>query len=249
MNFILLIVIFFSSFILTMVGLGGGLVYSSLFILLDFPKEMAVAASLFLNGIAAASAAIIYVRKKMVDFSVSVPLIVTSSLGAPLGALTTHWVNTEIFVMIMALVIFLAGLMMLSSIQVQSKATEVSQRKRILGGGLIGLVIGFFAGLLGVGGGVFVVPLLIFLLKIPAKTAAASSIFIVCFSSLSGFITYASMGTIDWKFVLWGAMFSFTGGQIGSRVMAGRLQGKTIHIIFSIVLFVLSVKLFHRVLM
>lgn len=248
LSILLLTVIFFASLILTMIGLGGGLVFSPLFVLLDFPKEMAVSASLFLNGIAAASAAIVYVRKKMVDFSVSLPLIVTSSLGAPLGALTTHWVNTEIFIVIMALVIFLAGLRMLFSTQVQSKGAEVSQRRRMLGGGLIGLVIGFLAGLLGIGGGVFVVPLLIFFLKVPTKTAAASSIFIVCFSSLSGFITYASMGTIDWKFVLLGAMFSFTGGQIGSRVMAERLRGRTIRIMFGVVLFVLSVKLFHRVL-
>ena len=114
---ILLIVIFFSSFILTMVGLGGGLIFSPLFVLLDFPKTMAVSASLFLNGIAAASAAYIYIKKKMVDFSVSLPLIITSSLGAPLGALTTHRINLKLFMGIMAVVIFLAALRMLFSKQ------------------------------------------------------------------------------------------------------------------------------------
>ena len=102
--------------------------------------------------------------------------------------------------------------------------------------------------LLGIGG-VFVVPLLIFFLKAPTKTAAASSIFIVCFSSLTGFITYASVGTINWKFVFGGAMFSFAGGQIGLRFMAEMLRGRTIRIMFGVVLFVLSTKLFHRVLL
>ena len=99
---ILLPVIFFSSLILTMIGLGGGLIFSPLFVLLGFPTSMAVSASLFLNGIAAASAAFVYIRKKMVDYSVSLPLIVTSILGAPLGAVTTRWIDTRVFIGIMS---------------------------------------------------------------------------------------------------------------------------------------------------
>jgi len=246
---ILLIVIFLSSFILTMVGLGGGLIFSPLFVLLDFPKTMAVSASLFLNGIAAASAAYIYIRKKMVDFSVSLPLIITSSLGAPLGALTTHRINLKLFLGIMAGVILLAALRMLFSKQVKGRDEGVSQLRRIIGGGLIGLVIGFMAGLLGIGGGVFVVPLLIYFLGIPTKSAAATSIFIVCFSSFAGFATHASIGAIDWKFVLLAAVFSFAGGQIGSRIMSEKLKGRTIRIIFGVVLLLFSAKLLHRAFM
>jgi uncharacterized membrane protein YfcA len=51
--FYLLPVIFVSSFVLTMVGLGGGLIFSPLFVLLGFPISTAVSASLFLNGTAA----------------------------------------------------------------------------------------------------------------------------------------------------------------------------------------------------
>jgi uncharacterized membrane protein YfcA len=65
--FLLLTIIFLASFILTMVGLGGGLIFSPLFILLKFPVTTAVSASLFLNGIAAISAAITFFQKKMVD--------------------------------------------------------------------------------------------------------------------------------------------------------------------------------------
>jgi len=246
---VLLFIIFLSSFILTMVGLGGGLIFSPLFVLLGFPQTMAVSASLFLNGIAAASAAYIYIKKKMVDFSVSLPLIITSSLGAPLGALTTHKINLKLFMGIMAGVILLAALRMLFSKQVKSRGKGVSQLRRIIGGGLIGLVIGFMAGLLGIGGGVFIVPLLIYFLGIPTKSAAATSIFIVCFSSFVGFGTHVSIGAIDWKFVLPAAVFSFAGGQIGSRIMSEKLKGRTIRIIFGVVLLLFSAKLIHRAFM
>ena len=232
-----------------MVGLGGGLVFSPLFVLLDFPKTMAVSASLFLNGIAAASASFVYVRKKMVDFPVSLPLIITSSLGAPLGALTTHHINLRLFLGIMAIVIFLAALRMLFSKQVKSRHQGVSRVRKIIGGGLIGLVIGVMAGLLGIGGGVFIVPLLIYFLGIPTKSAAATSMFIVCFSSFTGFVTHASIGEIDWKFVLLAALFSFAGGQIGSRIMSEKLKGRTIRIIFGVVLLLFSAKILHRAFM
>ena len=232
-----------------MVGLGGGLIFSPLFVLLGFPQTMAVSASLFLNGIAAASASYIYIRKKMVDFSVSLPLIITSSLGAPLGALTTHRINLKLFLGIMAGVILLAAFRMLFSKQVKVRDKGVSRLRRIAGGGLIGLVIGFMAGLLGIGGGVFIVPLLIYFLGITTKSAAATSMFIVCFSSFTGFVTHVSIGAVDWKFIFLAALFSFAGGQIGSRIMSEKLKGRTIRIIFGVVLLLFSAKLIHRAFM
>jgi hypothetical protein len=72
---------------------------------------------------------------------------------------------------------------MIFSKEVESEGKETATVYRIIGGGVIGMVIGFVAGLLGIGGGVFIVPLLIYVLRIPAKTTAATSIFIVVFSS------------------------------------------------------------------
>jgi hypothetical protein len=101
--------------------------------------------------------------------------------------------------------------------------------------------------LLGIGGGVFIVPLLIYVMKTPTKIAAASSTFIVCFSSLTGFMGYASMERINWLFILPAAVASFVGGQAGARIMSSRLKGKSIHVIFSVILFVLCAKLIHQV--
>lgn len=245
--FLLMPVIFASSLLLTMVGLGGGLIFSPLFILLSFPVSTAVSASLFLNGIAALSAAITYFHKKMVDVQVGVPLILASVLAAPLGALTTSRVNIKIFTAILAGVIFLAALRMLFSGKVEAAAEEVSTWRRIVGGGAIGLIIGYMAGLLGIGGGVFIVPLLIFVLRVPTKIAAATSIFIVVFSSFSGFVTHISLARADWHFILVAALFSFGGGQVGSRIMAERLKGSTVRRLFGVVLLLFAFKLLQRV--
>ena len=89
-------------------------------------------------------------------------------------------------------------------------------------------------------------PLLIYVLKTPTKIAAASSTFIVCFSSLTGFLGYAAMAPVDWKFILPAALAALAGGQLGARIMSGHLKAKSIRVIFSLVLFAMCVKLIHR---
>ncbi|MEF8943230.1 MAG: sulfite exporter TauE/SafE family protein [Desulfohalobiaceae bacterium] len=241
----LLLGIFLISLTLTMLGLGGGLIYSPLFALLGLDKAVVVSTSLFLNLVAAASAAGIYMRRGMVDYHVALPLL-AAGLSAPLGALTTHRIDTQSFIAILAIVVLFGAVRMLIAPSSEAVAEYESTWKKIGGSALIGLAVGFIAGLVGIGGGIFIVPLLIYVLKIPTKTAAASNTFIVCFSSLTGFATHASIGSIDWSFLLLAAVFSFAGGQVGSRIMAGKLQGKTVRLLFAGVLFVMSARLLYQ---
>jgi uncharacterized membrane protein YfcA len=234
------------SLVLTMVGLGGGLIFSPLFLLLGFAKSDAASASLFLNMIAAASAATTYARQKMVDFSLAIPLIVASAVAAPVGSYFNVQIALKPFLLILAAVLALAGGRMLIIPSGASDPEPLPPAKKTLGGALIGAVIGFIGGLLGIGGGVFVVPLLIIILDTPTKIAAASSTFIVCFSSLTGFLGYASMASLNWMFILPAAAASFIGGQVGARIMSAGLKGKTIRVIFSVILFLLCIKLVYQ---
>jgi uncharacterized membrane protein YfcA len=243
---LLIAAIFLISLTLTMVGLGGGLIFSPLFVILGLAKSEAASSSLFLNLIAAASAAYAYSRKKMVDFSLAVPLIISSSLAAPLGSYLNVRIDVKPFLVILAIVLALAGVRMLMSPAAETEDGAVTSAKKIIGGLGIGAGIGVMGGFLGIGGGVFIVPLLIYLMKTPTKIAAASSTFIVCFSSLTGFLGYASMAKINWLFILPAAVASFAGGQAGARIMIARLKGKSIRVIFSIILFAMCARLLHQ---
>jgi uncharacterized membrane protein YfcA len=243
---LLITAIFFISLMLTMVGLGGGLIFSPLFLILGFAKSEAASASLFLNLVAAASAAYTYSRKKMVDFSLSIPLIISSGLAAPVGAFLNVRIEVQPFLIIFAIVLAMAGIRMLMSPAAEVEADAMGPSKKIIGGIGIGASIGVMGGLLGIGGGVFIVPLLIYVMKTPTKVAAASSTFIVCFSSLTGFLGYVSIEKVNWMFILPAAVASFAGGQAGARIMSARLKGKSIRVIFGIILFVLCAKLLHQ---
>jgi hypothetical protein len=239
--------VFAISFVLTMVGLGGGLVFSPMFVLIGFAKADAASASLFLNLVAAASAAFVYARKRMVDYSLALPLILSSAATAPVGSYLNAHVNTRVFVTVMAVILLAAACrMLLSPPPAEEVEAGVSQGKKLAGGLGIGTVIGLIGGMLGIGGGVFVVPLLVYVLRTPVKIAAASSTFIVCFASLTGFIGYAAMGDIDWGFILPAAAACFVGGQAGSRFMSAKMKGQGIRIIFAILLVFMSLKLLQR---
>ena len=176
--------------------------------------------------------------------------IVGYGLAAPLGALMTSRIDVRRFTLILAVVIVLASLRMIFSKKGgTSNGGPVSAARRIIGGSMIGIMVGVMAGLLGIGGGVFIVPLLIYLLKLPTKTAAATSMFIVVFSSFSGFIAHAGLSNLDWRFIGIAALFSFAGGQAGSRLMTEKLKGRTVRIIFGLVLLAFSAKLIHKALM
>ena len=245
--FLLMPSIFIISLVLTMVGLGGGLIFAPLFILLAFPPSTAVSASLFLNGIAALSAAIIYFRNKMVDFQLALPLIITSMLAAPLGAQFTSKIDLKVLTGLLALIVFCAALRMLLGRKAESQGIAVGFWRKTVGSGAIGLSIGFIGGLLGIGGGVFIVPLLIYVLKAPTKTAAATSIFIVVFSSFSGFIGHIAMTPVDWRFILLAACFSFAGAQIGSRLMVTKIKPVMIKRIFGIILLLFAFRLLFKI--
>jgi uncharacterized membrane protein YfcA len=163
--------------------------------------------------------------------------------------MVTNRIDLRIFTGILAMVIIVAATRMLFSKKLESEGRSVSSARRIIGGGGIGVFIGFMAGLLGIGGGVFIVPLLIYVLKVPTKTAAATSIFVVIFSSFSGFITHISLADTDWKFILIAAVFSFAGGQLGSRIMAEKLKGRTVRMLFGLVLLGFALKLIQRTFM
>jgi hypothetical protein len=155
--------------------------------------------------------------------------------------------DTKPFLIIMAIVLALAGARMLMSPPRQTEAgPTLSRSRKIVGGLAIGGCIGLMSGLLGIGGGVFIVPLLIYVLKTPTKIAAASSTFIVCFSSLTGFLGYAAMAPVDWKFILPAALAALAGGQLGARIMSGHVKARSIRVIFSLVLFAMCAKLIHR---
>ncbi len=87
------------SFIFAMLGLGGAMLYIPVFHWLGYDfKSVAIPTGLLLNGVTALSAAVFYIKAKMVDIKGGIPLIISSFIGAPVGAYFTKFVPTKLLI-------------------------------------------------------------------------------------------------------------------------------------------------------
>ena len=150
---------FFIALIFSMLGLGGSQLYIPIlfWLGLDF-KTQAIPLGILLNIVNSSSATVTYAKGRLIDWSVGIPLGITMILFAPLGALVNTSLSTEPLILIFALFTALAAILMLSGWKPKSR--EFTSRDRTYIGLAVGIVLGFFAGLIGRGGGSFVVPIL-----------------------------------------------------------------------------------------
>jgi uncharacterized membrane protein YfcA len=84
---------------------------------------------------------------------------------------------------------------------------------------LIGVVAGTLSGLLGVGGGVIMVPAFTQLAEVPLKTAIATSLACVGVFAIPGTITHAALGGVDWRFALLLSVGVIPGARIGAAAV------------------------------
>lgn len=112
-----------------------------------------------------------------------------------------------------------------------------------------GLISGFLAGLLGVGGGIIIVPVIYFVLislgystDIVMHVAVASSLGIICFTSISSIRSHAKLGNTSVKIVKkW--FFGITSGSLIGSILASNISGEILVMIFIFLAFVISINM------
>lgn len=115
-------------------------------------------------------------------------------------------------------------------------------KKQVIFALIIGATAGFINGMFGGGGGMIVVPLLIWLLGYPVKNAHATAILIILpFSVLSG-LMYSSFGIVRLSYCLPVTLGVTAGGALGSFLLSG-LSGKKIVVVFSLVMLAAGIKM------
>ena len=242
MLIILTLLIFALAFIFSMLGLGGAMLYIPLFTWFGFDlKEVAIPTGLFLNSITALSAAIYYYRAKMIDIKGAAPMLITAIIGAPIGAHFTHLIPTEVLITLFSFAMITAGSKMLYSASDKEPTSLLAFKKRAIITGTAGLFIGFTSGLLGTGGGFLFVPMMI-AVGYPTKHAAATSAFIVLFSSFSGFLGHVAGGHFNWQVLIFCTIAVIIGAQIGGKVMKEKMKARWIKQIFGVLLIIVAIK-------
>jgi len=222
---------FLIAFIFSMFGQGGGSVYSPLLLLLGYSILISTSTSLVLNLITSLSAGYIFYRKNMIDYKTSFIFAPGIVIGAFAGGALSKSFDTTFLLWLFVFFLLGVGARMIYSYWEKEKVEENSPTNlspamyALIA--VFGLAVGFLAGLLGVGGGIFVVPFLVYVVKSPTKIAAGSSHLIISFSALAGIIGHATSHQFDIPLILATGIAVLIAGNLGARVSM-KINTKTI---------------------
>ncbi len=241
------VVTFVFTALLTIAGVGAAFILIPVFISLGVDVHVAMATALLLNSIAMIFASYRFVKNKLVMWKVAVPILIVATALSPIGAYVSTGLNRDVLLwLFVAFLLFAAG-MMLFYRPVQ-KDRDSSKTIQILSGLSIGAFAGFLGGLLGVGGGNFVVPVLVGLGYNPKKASATTS-FIVIFSSFSGFLGHAAVGNISAPLLGFTAAGSALGAIAGAWLMTEKLKQDQVKFIIGFVLIAVAAKMIWNLLL
>ncbi len=234
------------------IGIGGGSFIIPLLNLgLGLPILNATATSLFTILCSCLSGAAGHIRNKTCNIKLALLLGVPGAICAPFGSLLAGKTPSVVLTCITAAVLIIPMIQMVYSAVKQRRAhkkdpakvilwseTKLEKRDIILGipGGALA---GFCSGLVGMGGGFIVIPLMQCLLRKGMHEASATSVIFILFSSVAGTITHGIAGDIHWIYGILIAIGSIPGAFIGA-MLSKKIDGFWIKIIFGFILLIVS---------
>jgi uncharacterized membrane protein YfcA len=251
---------FLVGIIASLTGIGGGaFIVPILTILYNFVPANAVGTSLTSIIFTAAASTINYARQKRIYYKTGLILAVTTAPGAFLGARLTRIIPPNLLGLIFGFfIIFVALRMIISLNDFRSKKANLEEGKvqlilksdkEVVSSGrnvFLGAGLSFFgglaSGLLGIGGGVLVVPIMVFALKMPIHNATATSMFTMIITSISGVAEHYMANHIYFEYALLLALGTIFGAQVGAYA-SKRISGKSLRRIFGIVLLFVSIQM------
>ncbi len=232
-DLILSAILFALSFIAGMLGLGVAFIATPVLALFGFDlKHVIMPWSLWLNGLTAIAGAIAFARARMVDWRTALPLLIITTVVAPIGVWLLQFVSTDVVWWIyIGVLIFLALRMAFPPPMDDSKAPALDDGARVKAGFFAGL-IGIFAGFLGVGPGFLLMPTLV-MVGYTARIAAATNAVIVTLPSFSAFAAHLSDARLNWSLLILSSIAAMIGAQAGARFMAKRVKSLTLSRLFA----------------
>lgn len=223
-----------------MFGVGGAILTTPGIRLLGATPIEAVGSTIPAILPAAVTGAVRYSREGLVDWQVGIVCGVTGTVTAIMGAWVSDLVDAHWLMVCTAVLLGWSGGATLrreasrppgvqesrDALATDDQVGEIDpqgpRRDSTAGLAAVGSGAGFIAGLLGLGGGMVLLPLFTMVLRIPAKRAVASSLVAVAIFSVPAMISHAWLGHIDWRFALLLVVGTVPGAAVGSRITIGR---------------------------
>ncbi|WP_205860379.1 MULTISPECIES: sulfite exporter TauE/SafE family protein [unclassified Polaribacter] len=213
-----IILLFFTVAVLySSVGFGGGSSYLAILALTGIVFTQIRATALLCNIVVVSGNVFFFIQQKKLNFQKIIPVVLFSVPLAYIGGKLK--ISQQFFFILLGVTLLFAAITMWISKRIIS-SDEKNNNSKPIKSGLFGGTIGFISGMVGIGGGIFLAPLLhLTNWDTPKKIAATASVFILV-NSLAGLLGQYSNPDfiIDWNLTSILLVTVFIGGQIGSRM-------------------------------
>lgn len=241
---VLSLLIFLVAILYSSVGHGGASGYLAVLSFFSFAPAVMSSTALLLNILVAGVGTVAFYRAGYFSKKLAWPLIVLSIPAAFLGGLLP--VTEKVYFILLTFILLVASYRM-ASFQNSKEQDEPLKPLSIPTALPIGGGIGLLSGIVGVGGGIFLSPIMILKKWATAKqTAALSAIFIVV-NSFAGLAGRFVRGNLEFGAPLFLVFIAFVGGLIGSHMGANKFSGLTLRRLLALVLLIAAVKLVLKV--
>ena len=240
---ILIISFFITAILYASIGFGGGSTYLALMLIWDVPFYIFPIIALICNIIVVTGNSINFLRTKNINLSLLTPYLIGSVPFAFFGASIS--INKNLFEILLFFILITAGIFLLLENKSFDK-DKIAIRKipKILSI-FIGSVIGFASGLVGIGGGIFLSPIL-FLLKAgyPKHITSTASLFILI-NSILGVAGQLTKNIVFNEFLNYWPLFIavLIGGQIGSFLNIKFLSNKVLALMTSFLVIFVAIRM------
>lgn len=228
-------------------GLGGGIVMVPfLTVALGLDIKTAVPVSVTAIVVNSFSASNEYLKKGMVDLELVVMLAIFMVIGNISGSLLSEYIPSQYTQLLLTILLVYTAFSMLKGKKAGERLSYADDRNKYLFiTTFLALVTGTLAGLVGIGGGVILVPVMYLIIGLPLTTARGTSLLMVGFSSAAACGVYFLKGQID---------FEIVSGVIAGIIIGGKLGGylgtmakpMVVKILFLIIMLYLAFKLSYQ---
>ena len=245
--FILSILFLITAILYSSVGFGGGSTYLALLLIWDIPYYIFPVIALFCNIIVVTGNSFNYIKAGNHNLKLLTPFLIGSIPLAYLGG--TLEINKEIFEIILFLVLSVAGALLLINNKAYEEKEVIINKLNYLTSIFIGGVLGIISGIVGIGGGIFLSPIL-FLLKAdkPKNIVTTASLFILI-NSISGIFGQLTKENVLNEFLFYWPLFLsvLVGGQVGNYLNLKIFSNRVLALITSFLVIFVAFRMGFRI--
>ncbi|MEC8265628.1 MAG: sulfite exporter TauE/SafE family protein [Pseudomonadota bacterium] len=263
---------FIVGFMSGLFGVGGGFLMTPLLIFMGIPPSTAVGTeSVQILG-SSVSGALAHSRKKNIDYEIGIFLLIGGIFGSTIGVILFNFLkesgNIDLIINILY-VIFLSviGILMLieSTISLVKDETKIIRKKKkrnfldylplkikfrhsgiyisIILPITVGIITGFLASLMGVGGGFIMVPAMIYLFRMGTVSAIGTSLFQIVFVTLNSSILQATYNlSVDLILAIFLLIGGVIGAQYGSK-FTSKFKGEQLRVLLALIVILVCIKM------